>query len=77
MTLKRAALLLLLLLFGCAEGANFRGQTPAAMADCRNVWRSIANACLGGGGGGLVCRRQGADAYDDCMRGKGFTEESP
>lgn len=71
----RSALCLLLL--GCAHGANFRGQTPAAMAECRNVWRMVANTCLAGQGGigpGLACRARGAEAYDDCMRGKGFEE---
>ena len=76
--MKRAALSLLLI--GCAEGANFRGQTAAAMAECRNVWRSVAYACQAGQGGlgiALACRARGAEAYDDCMRGKGFEEETP
>jgi len=74
--MKRGALLLLLT--GCASGANFRGQTPEAMAECRNVWRMVANMCLAGRGGlapGLECRARGAEAYDDCMRSKGFVEE--
>lgn len=66
--------------FGCAEGAYFRGQTPQAMAECRNVWRLTANTCMSGVQGlgvALECRAQGANAYDDCMRAKGFQEEPP
>ena len=69
------ALLLSLDGFGCAEGANFRGQTPQAMAECRNIWRTMQNQCLAGGTGAIWCQAQGAEAYDDCMRAKGFREE--
>ena len=67
---------LAILLSGCAQGAAFRGSTPAQEAECRNIWRMVANTCYNGGGLGeaLVCRSNGAEAYDDCMRSKGLVE---
>jgi hypothetical protein len=54
--------LLVLLCAGCV--AQFRNATSADEAQCRNVMRAI--------GGGIVVQ---IETYNDCMRGKGYTEE--
>lgn len=74
---KLAALAgILVIVIGCASGGVFRGSTPAQEAECRNIWRMVANTCYHGTGWGeaLGCRSQGAEAYDDCMRSKGLVE---
>lgn len=60
----RRLALLLSLLSGCVV-SEFRGATPADEAQCRNVARAITGARWGAAF---------ADAYDDCMRGKGLRE---
>ncbi len=62
--MNRRVALWVLLVTGCVH--QFRGATSADEAQCRNLARAITGAS-----GGLHY----ADAYDDCMRGKGLREE--
>lgn len=58
------ALLALLLSIDLGCVAQFRGATAADMAQCRNVARAIARDNF-----------ELAAVYNDCMRGKGYSDD--